>query len=138
MNVDLFIAKRLIKSKDFQNNISGPIVSIAIVGIALGLIVMIMSVAIVTGFKEEIRNKVFGFSSHIQIINYDANVSYETKPVDKVQPFISDIKKIKGVKHMQVFATKAGIIKTKNDIEGVFIYCVLFLDSIFFYCALCA
>lgn len=119
MNVDLFIARRLIKSKDYENNISGPIVSIAVVGIALGLIVMILSVAIVTGFKEEIRNKVFGFGSHIQIINYDSNVSYETKPVNKVQPFLSDIKKLKGVKHMQVFATKAGIIKTKNDIEGV-------------------
>ena len=80
---------------------------------------MIISVAVVAGFKSEIRNKVFGFGSHLQIINYDENYSYETSAIKKDQIFLPAIKKIKGVTHVQVFATKPGIIKTKENIQGV-------------------
>jgi len=101
------------------NRISRPIVTIAVIGIALGLVVMIISVGVVAGFKAEIRNKVFGFGSHIQIINYDANYSYETTPIKKNQDFLSEFKKINGIKHIQIFATKPGIIKTTDNIQGV-------------------
>lgn len=80
---------------------------------------MILSVSIVTGFKNEIRNKVIGFGSHIQIINYDSNISFETTPVRKDESLLSEILGIKGVKYVQVFATKPGIIKTENDIQGI-------------------
>ncbi len=101
------------------NRISRPIVTIAVAGIALGLAVMIISVAVVAGFKAEIRNKVFGFGSHIQIINYDSNYSYETSPIKKDQSFLPELRKLKGVTHVQVYATKPGIIKTKDNIQGV-------------------
>ena len=119
LNVELFIARRIAKSKDKQGRISAAIVKIAILGIALGMIVMLLSVAIVTGFKEQIRNKVIGFGSHITIVNYDNNSSYEMRPISKKQPFSSSLGKVEGVKHIQTFAVKAGIIKTKNDIQGV-------------------
>ena len=119
MNTELFIARRIFSDKSTKEGISQPIVSIAIIGIALGLAVMILSVAIVTGFKSEISNKVIGFGSHIQIINYDSNVSYETVPINKNKSFYYDIKNLEGIKHVQVFGTKAGIIKTKNDIQGI-------------------
>ncbi|MBI5219299.1 MAG: ABC transporter permease [Bacteroidia bacterium] len=119
MNTEFFIARRLIYAKESQNNISKPIVTIAIVGIALGLIVMIVSVAIVTGFKSEIRGKIIGFGSHLQITNYDTNISYETQPISRNQPFLPELRKTEGVKKVQCFAIKAGIIKTKNEIEGV-------------------
>lgn len=119
MNVEFFIAKRLSGSKDRVNSISGPIVSVAITGIALGMVVMIVSIAIVTGFKAEIRSKVFGFGAHLQILNYDSNVSYETKPISKKQDFLPGLKRNPGIRHIQSFATKAGIIKTGKDIEGV-------------------
>ena len=80
---------------------------------------MIISTAIVVGFKSEIRNKVIGFGSHIQVVNYDLNTSYETKPINKNQDFYPDIDTIKGINHIQVFGTKAGIIKTETDIQGV-------------------
>ncbi len=80
---------------------------------------MILSVAIVTGFKQEITNKVVGFGSHIQILNYDSNTSYETVPISRNQPFIPEIEKIPGIRHIQVFGIKAGIIKTESDIQGV-------------------
>jgi len=80
---------------------------------------MILSVAIVTGFKQEIRDKVVGFGSHIQIMNFDSNTSYETVPISRQQPFLPKIKNFPGIRHIQVFGIKAGIIKTENDIEGV-------------------
>ena len=118
LNTELFIAKKIISNKDGNNRISRPIIKIAIIGIALGLTVMIASVAIVTGFKNQIRTKVIGFGSHVQIVNYDSNSSYETLPIDKNQPFYPFKNDIKGVKHIQIFVTKAGIIKTENDIQG--------------------
>lgn len=80
---------------------------------------MIIAIAVVTGFKKEISEKTIGFGSHIQIINYDGNRSYETRPISKNQNFIPKIKQIEGVRHIQVFALKPGIIKTDTDIQGV-------------------
>lgn len=119
MNLPLFIAKRINSSKENRSGISRPIISIAIIGIALGLTVMILSVAIVTGFKKEIRRKVIGFGAHLQILNFDSNKSYETHPIEKNKGYYPFIKTLHGVKHIQVFATKAGIIKTEDNIQGV-------------------
>ncbi len=80
---------------------------------------MIISIAIVTGFKKEISEKIIGFGSHIQITNYDGNRSYETRPISKNQDCIPKIKAIEGIRHIQVFALKPGIIKTDTDIQGV-------------------
>ncbi len=81
---------------------------------------MILSVVIVTGFKKEVRNKVIGFGSHIQLVNFDSNSSYETiMPVTKDQPWLMDIRNMKGIKNIQGFATKPGIIKTDDEIHGI-------------------
>lgn len=119
MNLPYFIAQRLIKGRREGTSFSRPINIIAIVGIATGLAVMIIAVAILTGFKKQIRDKVVGFGSNIQIVNYDLNLSFETSPISEAQDFIPKIKQIDGIKHIQVFATKAGIIKTDEDIQGV-------------------
>lgn len=98
---------------------SRPIIKIAKLSIALGISVMILAVAIVTGFKSEITNKVTGFGSHIQITNYDNNSSFETQPIDKSIIDTNLIKKIPGIRHIQAFATKPGILKTKSEIQGI-------------------
>lgn len=117
MNYELFIAKRLL-SRD-KNNFSKPIVKLAIISIALGLSVMIISVAILTGFQKKIQTKVIGFASHIQISKFDSNSSFEPNPISKNQDFYPCLDTIKGIKHIQVYAIKAGIIKTNEEIEGV-------------------
>ncbi|MFA5820107.1 MAG: FtsX-like permease family protein [Bacteroidales bacterium] len=119
MNLPYFIAHRLIKGRREGTSFSRPINVIAIIGIAMGLAVMILAVSILTGFKKEIREKVVGFGSHIQIMNFDSNISFETTPISDTQEFIPKIKQIPGIRHLQVFATKAGIIKTDEDIQGV-------------------
>lgn len=119
MNTELFIARKLFFDKSNQKYLSQKVIRIALVGIALGLAVMIVSVAVVTGFKTEIRDKVIGFGSHIQIVNYDSNNSYETKPIPENQPFITDVKRLPGVTGIQPFATKPGMIKTEEYIQGI-------------------
>ena len=119
MNFPWFIAQRLIKGRREGTSFSRPINVIAITGISLGLAVMIIAVATLTGFKKQITNKVVGFGSHIQLLNFDSNISFETTPVTLNDEFVSKVKNTEGVKHIQGFATKAGIIKTEDNIQGV-------------------
>lgn len=119
MNLPYFIAKRIIRGRLDEKSFSRPINVIAVTGIALGIAVMILAVAVLTGFKKEIREKVAGFGSHIQVVNFDSNISFETSPVSQDQDFVPKIRELPGVKHMQVFGTKAGIIKTDEEIQGV-------------------
>ncbi len=119
MNTELFIARRLFFDKSNKKYLSNRIISIALFGISLGLAIMIISVAVITGFKKEIRDKVIGFGSHIRIVNFDSNNSYETQAVFKEQSFLPEIKKIDGIKRVGVFATKPGMIKTDESLQGV-------------------
>jgi len=117
LNPSLFIAKR-ITSKG-KENLAGPAVRISIVSIALGLAVMVIAVAVLNGFQYNIRQKVTGFAAHIQIDSFDANASYEHSPVSVEQPFIAAFQENKEIRHIQVFALKAGIIKTVDQLQGV-------------------
>ncbi|MBA7654854.1 Lipoprotein-releasing system transmembrane protein LolE [subsurface metagenome] len=118
LNTELFIVRRMIGNRSGRKSFSRSIVAIAIFGIALGLAVMIVAVAIVTGFKMEISNKVTGFGSHIQILNLDSNLSYETTPVPADLESLEEVREMAGVKNVQAFAIKAGIIKTGEEIHG--------------------
>ncbi|MEA3445967.1 MAG: ABC transporter permease, partial [Bacteroidota bacterium] len=118
MNTELFIARRIISGKE-KKNISRPIIKISIIGIALGLIVMILTVAIVTGFKKEIRDRISGFGGHITISNFELTSSYESSPVSSEQTFYPSLANLPGIRHIQVYATKAGILKTDNNTEGI-------------------
>ena len=118
MNLEFFIAKRLVFDKENKKEFSRSFIRIALFGISLSLTVMLVTVSVATAFKEEIRNKVIGFGAHIQILNYDSNTSFETKPVTKNQDFYPGLERVPGIKHVQVFATKAGIIKSGEEIQG--------------------
>ena len=119
MNVEYFIVKRLIGAKEGNNRLSRPIIRIAILAIALSVAVMLISIGVVKGFKKDIADKVIGFGSHIQITAFSDNNSYETSAISKNQNFYPSIETESGIKHIEVFATKAGIIKTKEEIHGI-------------------
>ncbi len=119
MNLELYIARRL-RTGDEQSRISAPSVRIATFGIALGLIVMILAVAIITGFKQEIKNKVFGLGGHIRVSNFDSNNSYESQPILRDSVFINKLYETGDINAIQAYATKPGIIRT-NDIIQVII-----------------
>jgi lipoprotein-releasing system permease protein len=119
LNTELFIARRIINGNRNRKHFSSTITGIVIFGIALSLAVMLASLAIVTGFKKEIRNKVIGFGSDIQVINYDSNLSYQTAPIPLSDSVINMFGNLRGVTHVQPFAIKAGIVKTATDIQGL-------------------
>jgi len=120
LNLEYFIAKRLITAKDYKSSISSPIIKIAISAIAIGMIMMIVSVATGIGLQQKIREKVSAFNGHIIISNYDNNQSEVTLvPVSKNQDFYPKFNSVPGVSHIQGIASKAGIIRTETAFEGV-------------------
>ena len=118
LNTPLFIARRINSAKQGKS-FTGLIKAISRSSITLGLAVMIIAMAVVTGFQKEISDKVIGFGSHIQVVNYDYNTSYEPSPIDSESISITDLKSIPGVNHVQRFATKPGIMKTDDENHGV-------------------
>ena len=120
LNYELFIARRIIASKEHKNSVSSPIIKISILAIAIGVIVMLFSVATGVGLQRKIKEKISGFNGDIQISNYDANNSRVTvAPVTKDQDFYPEFKSVPNVKKVQVYATKAGIIRTPDEFEGI-------------------
>lgn len=119
MNLELFIAKKIHFSKEGEKQVTLPVVRIAMIGIALGLAVMILSVAIVIGFKKEVRNKVIGFGSNIQIMNFDNNTSFESHPIAVSDSLLEALAASPGVRHVEPFATKLGLIKTDSAFQAI-------------------
>lgn len=120
MNLELFIAKRIHFGKSQgEKRASSPAIKIAIAGVAIGLAAMILALSIVIGFKTEVRNKVVGFGSHIQISNLSNNSTYETQPVCVSPELVKLLESTTGVKHVETFATKPGIIKTDSAFQGI-------------------
>jgi lipoprotein-releasing system permease protein len=119
LNTELFIARKIFTGKGNNKGVSNRFVTIAVGSISLGLAVMIISVSVLVGFKKEIREKVIGFGSHFQLVNYDSNYSFETIPVEIDSVIIKKSTSVPHVKHIQLFATKPGLIKTDTDIHGM-------------------
>ena len=120
MNLEYFIAKRLITAKHFKSSISAPIIKIAISAIAIGMIMMIVSVATGIGLQQKIREKVSAFNGHIIISNYDNNQSEVTLvPISKKQDFYPKFTSVPEVSYVQAIASKAGIIRTETAFEGI-------------------
>ncbi|PJJ10744.1 lipoprotein-releasing system permease protein [Flavobacterium sp. 1] len=120
MNLEYFIAKRLITAKDYKSSISAPIINIAIAAIAIGMIMMIISVATGIGLQNKIREKIAAFNGHIIISNYDNNQSEITLlPIDKNQNFYPKFNAVPEVSHIQAIASKSGIIRTETAFEGI-------------------
>ncbi|MCX6286200.1 MAG: ABC transporter permease [Bacteroidetes bacterium] len=117
MNTDLFIAHRMIKGSG--GHYSRPVIRISILAIALSLTIMFVSIAILTGFQQEIRDKVIGFTGHIQVTRFSENTNLVPYPVEKQQPFLSALRAHPKIKNIQVYASKAGIIRTSDQIQGV-------------------
>jgi lipoprotein-releasing system permease protein len=119
LDTERFLAKRIISGSGSGNQLSRPIVRISVIGIALGIAVIILTVAIVKGFQHEVRGKLIGIGSHIQITNYDNNSSDEPQPISKNQEFLKNLSAHPSILHTQIYTTKTGIVKTKTVNEGI-------------------
>ncbi len=117
MNIYYFISKRISKAR--KGSFSSIVVRIAIASIAVGLSVMIVSFAILEGFEYNIKRKIFSFDAHIQISKYDMNESFEEFPITINSELYQTATAIPSIKHIQPYATKAGLFKTDEEVLGV-------------------
>lgn len=119
MNFPLFIAQRIYGDQGDKHKVSRPAITIATIGVAIGLAVMIVSVCVVLGFKHTIQAKVIGFGSHIQVTNFVAQTETEQYPIAASDSVMGAIRNIGGVKHAERFAYKQGILKTDSNFLGI-------------------
>jgi membrane protein len=119
VNLPFFLAKRIYTNNADKKRVDRPAIRIAIAGVAVGLAVMLVSVSVVFGFKHTIRNKVVGFGSHIQVANFMTLQASEQYPIQMGDSMLKVLRAILGVKHVQRFAVKQGILKTDKDFLGV-------------------
>lgn len=115
----LFVARRLMRSNSGERRLSGPVIKVATAAVALGVAVMMVSLAVGIGFKQEVRDKIVGFGTHVQIVSFDYNRSYETNPIDYDSVLCQQVMAVDGVRHIQPFIVKPGIIKTDDAIQGL-------------------
>lgn len=118
MKLELFIAKRILFDKTSKNSFTKPIINIAVWGIAIGVVIMVMAVTMTKGFQKEIKDKIIGFGSDIQISKTSVDESYESTPVPIDSVFYNSLKQNEQIRSIQVYATKAGIIKTMERAHG--------------------
>ncbi len=121
MHYELFLAKKMIGGRraKLTGQSSSAIIKIAVTGIAVGMAVMILSVAIVTGFQNEIQQKVIGFGAHLQISKYSPGNALGEKPISRNQDFIAPLAADPLVKNINAYAYKSGIIAANGEIKGV-------------------
>lgn len=119
MNFPLFIARRIYGSRTNRKQVSRPAISIATVGMAIGLAVMIVSVCVVLGFKAEIMHKLLGFGSHIQVMNMEQTRSFESYPVAGDDSIMQVLNSLEHVDHVQRYITKPCLVKTNEEFKGV-------------------
>jgi lipoprotein-releasing system permease protein len=113
------IARRLYFSEEGKSLTSRPAVRVALAGIIIGMLVMVVAICVVVGFKQEVKSRVAGFGSHIQVVNFDNNATYELQPIEVSDSLINKLNAIEHVKHVSVFASKPGILKTDSAFQGV-------------------
>lgn len=118
MNLTFFIAKRLYGSRT-DKSVSRPAIYIATLGVAIGLAVMLLSMAIVSGFKGEIKSKLIGFGSDIQVSNIDRNRGYESNPIQANDSLLQRLTANPAVKHVQRYANKPAVLKTDEQFRGI-------------------
>ena len=119
MSFPLFVAKRIYSHRQDKKRVSKPAIIIATAGIAIGLAVMILSVCVVLGFQNEVKSKVMGFGSHINILNLNRTLSNDTYPIVVNDSLMKVVRGINGVKHAQRYVSKTGLLKTDDNFQGI-------------------
>lgn len=119
MRFETFIARRLYFAQQETKRSSRPAVRVALAGIIIGVAVMIVTVCVVVGFKQTVTEKVVGFAAHMRVVNFDNNNTYEMHPVAVTDSMLTSLANLPHIAHVNVFATKPGIIKTDDAFQGI-------------------
>ena len=119
MRFETFIAQRLYFAQQETKRSSRPAVRVALAGIIIGVAVMIVTVCVVVGFKQTVTDKVVGFAAHLRVVNFDNNNTYEMQPVAVTDSMLTSLAQLPHIAHVNVFATKPGIVKTDDAFQGI-------------------
>ena len=119
MNFPLFIARRIYNDKGDKRMVSRPAIRIAIIGVAIGLAVMIVTVSVVLGFKHTIRDKVVGFGGHITLRSMLLYSDTDPYPICANDSLMGVIGRLQGINHAERYSLTQGLLKTDNDFLGV-------------------
>ena len=120
MNSAYWIAKRLYFTQQADGTRrSRPAVRVALAGIIIGVMVMVLTVCVVVGFKQTITDKVAGFGAHIQVVNFDNNNTYEMRPIEVSDSLMQVLGGFPHVASAHTFLTKPGIVKTDDAFQGI-------------------
>ena len=118
MNLEFFLAHRLYSTRKGKRRLSRPAVTIAQCGVAVGTIVMFLSISIIVGFKNQVREKIIGFGGHIQLLNYESsNESAIPITIDSI--LTKNLLATNSVKHIQAYVQVPGIILANGEYEGI-------------------
>lgn len=115
----LFAAKKIYRSMGSSGKVSSLASGISVAGITLGISIILISFAIILGFKGEIKHKIYGFCSDIRVTSLDYSTSFETMPVNASDSILQRIRSIEGIARVQRYTTKPGMIKTADDFQGI-------------------
>jgi lipoprotein-releasing system permease protein len=116
MNFPLFLSRRLRRTQG--KSFSRTVAQIGVASIAVGLAVMIVAFAVLFGFKETVQEKVFGLAAHLRVTKFTLNQSFEETPLQRRSPLADGYRRLPQVRHLQGVANKAGILKTRDDLQG--------------------
>lgn len=119
MRPETYIAQRLYFMSNDQHRTSRPAVKVALAGITIGILVMVITICVVVGFKQTIMDKMAGFGAHIQVVNFDSNNTYEMEPIAMPDSMLQALQALPHVRSAQRFWTKPGIVKTDSAFQGV-------------------
>ena len=113
------IASRLYFSQQGKERTSRPAVRVALAGMIVGVVVMILTICIVVGFKQTITQKVAGFGAHIQVVSFDNNNTYDLQPIEVSDSLLAQLGSYEHVVATAPFITKPGMLKTDTDFKGI-------------------
>lgn len=119
MRPETFIARRLYAAQSAEKRSSTPAVRVALAGMIIGVVVMVVTICVVVGFKRTITEKIAGFGAHIQVVNFENNNTYEYQPITYTDSLVDALSSLDHITHVTPFFTKPGILKTDDAFNGI-------------------
>lgn len=119
LSPEIALAMRLYFSQEGEKRHSRPAVRVALAGMVVGVMVMILTICIVIGFKQTITQKVAGFGAHIQVVSFDNNNTYDMQPIEVSDSLLAHLASFEHVVTAAPFITKPGMLKTEKAFQGM-------------------
>ena len=116
---ELKIAMRLYYAQQGKERSSRPAVRVALAGMIVGVMVMILTICIVVGFKQTVTQKVAGFGAHIQVVSFENNNTFDLQPIEVSDSLLNELGRFEHVVSAAPFVTKPGMLKTDSAFHGI-------------------